>query len=193
MREADERRADERMVLGVFNALTARSGAPLQYALMTDTPVGPIGLARGEGGLCRLDFTRDEDAFLTRLLDRFGDRPLLRQPAKLDAVRRQLDRYFSGRSLRFEVDVDLSAISGFSRRILEATARIPAGRVLTYTEVAAKAGSPRASRAAGNALHNNPVAIIVPCHRIVASSGLGGYGGGIENKKWLLRHEGVAT
>lgn len=192
MKDAAERRAEERIVLGAFSALTARSGPPLRYALMDDTPVGPIGLALSESGLCRLDYTRDEDHFLSRLLDRYGDRPLLRQPSKLDAVRRQLDRYFSGRSLQFSLDVDLSAVGGFSRRVLEAATRIPAGRVLTYTEIAALAGSPRASRAAGNALHNNPVAIIVPCHRIVAAGGkLGGYGGGLSNKRWLLEHEGV--
>ena len=187
-----EQRAEERIVLGAFDALTARRGEPLRYGLMTDTPVGPIGLAVNEAGLCRLDFTKGEDQFLARLLEVFGDRPLLRQPAKLDAVRRQLDRYFSGRSLTFDIDVDLSAVSGFSRKVLQAAARIPPGHVLTYQQIAGKAGSPRASRAAGNALHNNPVAIVVPCHRIVRSGGnLGGYGGGTANKEWLLKHEGA--
>ena len=83
-------------------------------------------------------------------------------------------------------------MSGFARRILEETARIPAGRFLTYSQIAAKAGNAKASRAAGNALHHNPVAIVVPCHRILRSDGsLGGYGGGVSNKEWLLRHEGA--
>ena len=191
MSEAGERRADERIVLGAFDALLARRGDPLRYGVMTDTPVGTLGLAINEAGLCRLDYTGDEEAFLDRLLRSF-DRPLLRQPAALDKVKRQLDRYFSGRSLTFDLDVDLSVVSGFSRKVLQAATRIPPGSVLSYAEIAAKAGSRRASRAAGNALHNNPIAIVVPCHRIVRTGGsLGGYGGGIRNKEWLLRHEGA--
>ena len=83
-------------------------------------------------------------------------------------------------------------MSGFSLRVLQCAARIPPGEVLTYTAIAAKAGNARASRAAGNALHNNPVAIVVPCHRILRSDGsLGGYGGGVPAKAWLLEHEGA--
>ena len=113
----------------------------------------------------------------------------------LDRARRELERYFKGRDLAFDLEVDLSALSGFDRKVLEVTARIPAGKVATYAQVAAKAGNPRASRAAGNALHKNPVAIIVPCHRVLRSDGsLGGYGGGLPVKEWLLRHEGaIAT
>lgn len=188
-----EREALERIVSGAFSQLTGRDGAPLRYAMMTDTPVGVIGLAAGEGGLCRLDFVKDERQFLGRILDAFGDRPVLRSD-QLDPARRQLDRYFAGKRLTFDLDVDLSAVHGFSRRVLEFTARIPPGQVLSYAEIAAKAGNPRASRAAGNALHNNPVAIVVPCHRILRSDGsLGGYGGGVHNKEWLLEHEGART
>ncbi len=185
-----ERRAVERIVLGAYASLTGRGGEPLRWTLMTDTPVGPIGLATGPAGLCRLDFVRDESQFLERVLDAFGDRPLLHDA--LDPERRQLSRYFAGRQLTFDLDVDLSAVSGFSRRVLQATARIPPGRVLSYADVAGRAGNARASRAAGNALHNNPVAIVVPCHRILRSDGsLGGYGGGPDIKAWLLQHEGA--
>lgn len=185
-----ERRAIERIVFGAFSELTGRGGEPLRYAVMTDTPVGPIGLAAGDAGLCRLDYVKDEDEFLQRVLRAFADRPLLRDP--LDAPRRQLDRYFAGRRLTFDLPVDLSAVRGFSRKVLEATAAIPPGEVLSYSDVAAIAGSPRASRAAGNALHANPVAIVVPCHRILRNDGsLGGYGGGTRVKEWLLAHEGA--
>jgi methylated-DNA-[protein]-cysteine S-methyltransferase len=187
---ARERRALEQIVLKVFGSLAGRSGEPLRYTLMADTPVGPIGIAQGSTGLLRLDFVRGEDAFVERLLNAFADRPLLADP--LDRPRRALDRYFSGRSLSFDLPVDLSVMSPFSRRVLEATARIPPGKVATYTQVATRAGNARASRAAGNALHNNPVAIIVPCHRVLRGDGsLGGYGGGLPAKEWLLRHEGA--
>ena len=76
--------------------------------------------------------------------------------------------------------------------MLRATARIPFGGVLSYTQVASRAGSPRGSRAAGNALGSNPIPIVVPCHRVLRSGGaLGGYGGGRERKRWLLELEGA--
>ncbi|MEK6768099.1 MAG: methylated-DNA--[protein]-cysteine S-methyltransferase [Gemmatimonadota bacterium] len=188
---AAERRAVEHIVLGAFEQLTGRRGEPMRYSMMEDTPVGVIGLAAGEKGLRRLDFVKNEAIFVERLFDRYGDRPILRSD-DLDDVRRAMDRYFAGKRLDFDVRVDLSDVSGFSRRVLRETARIPAGKVLTYTEVAARAGNARASRAAGNALHNNPIAIVVPCHRILRSDGsLGGYGGGLPVKEWLLEHEGA--
>ena len=189
-----EQAAIERIVTGAFVKLTGRKGTPLRYAMMTDTPVGTIGLATGDAGLCRLDFVKSEQQFLERILDAFGDRPFLRSD-RLDPARRELDQYFAGKRLDFDLKVDWSTVlSGFARKVLQATARIPAGQVLSYADVAAKAGNARASRAAGNALHNNPVAIIVPCHRIVRSDGsLGGYGGGPPIKAWLLEHEGART
>jgi methylated-DNA-[protein]-cysteine S-methyltransferase len=188
---ARERRAVERIVLGAFDTLTGRRGTPLVYAMMDDTPVGILGLAAGERGLRRVSYARGEDEFLERLLAEHGDVPVLRSDA-LDGVRRALERYFAGRRLDFDLKVDLSGMPEFHRRVLVQTARIPAGHVLTYTEVARRAGSPRASRAAGNALHNNPVAIVVPCHRVLRADGsLGGYGGGLPIKEWLLEHEGA--
>jgi methylated-DNA-[protein]-cysteine S-methyltransferase len=186
-----ERRAVERIVLNAFGALTGRRSEPLRYAMMDGTPVGALGLAAGGRGLRHLTFVKDEDEFLERLLHEHGDVPLLRS-AQLDSVRRALDKYFTGRRLAFDVDLDLESLPSFHRRVLDATARIPAGRVATYSQIATRAGSPKASRAAGNALHNNPVAIIVPCHRVLRADGsLGGYGGGLPIKEWLLRHEGA--
>lgn len=186
-----ERAALERIVAGAFAELTGRTEEPLRYTLMTDTPVGSLGLASGPAGLCCLNYVRDEEHFLKRLLDDYDDRPVFRSDA-LDGVRRELDRYFTGKTLSFDVPVDLSVVHGFSRKVLEAAMRIRPGHVLSYTEIAAKAGNARASRAAGNALHDNPIAIVVPCHRIVRSDGsLGGYGGGLPAKEWLLQHEGA--
>lgn len=186
-----ERGALERIVLGAYRELTGRAQRPIRYAIMDDTPVGLLGLAASEAGLNHVTFIREEDQFVERLLRQHGDQPVMRSNA-LDSVRRELDRYFKGRTLGFDLAVDLSVLSAFDRRVLRATARIPAGKVATYTQVAAKAGNPRASRAAGNALNKNPVAIVVPCHRVLRSDGtLGGYGGGLPVKEWLLRHEGA--
>src|SRR4029079_569040 len=88
------------------------------------------------------------------------------------AVRRELDEYFDGRRRDFDLDIDMALVRGpFTRSILEATARIPFGSVITYREIATEAGSPRGARAAGNALGSNPIPIVVPCHRVVHAGG----------------------
>ncbi len=189
MSAKNERKVEERMVLKAFERLVGRVGEPVRWTLVTDTPVGILGLADAGRGLARLSYVSGDNAFVASLLRDFDERPLL--PASFDAARRELDRYFAGKRLEFDVPVDLSEMSEFDRRVLRATARIPAGRVKTYSQVAKEAGNERASRAAGNALHNNPVAIIVPCHRVLRRDGsLGGYGGGLPVKEWLLQHEG---
>jgi methylated-DNA-[protein]-cysteine S-methyltransferase len=159
-----------------------------------DSPVGKLLLARTPRGLVRLaylDAGSDEEAVLTRLAGTVSPR-VLASPRRLDQPRRELDEYFAGRRRRFEVPLDWQLTRGFGRRVLEATARIPFGSSSTYKQMAADAGSPRASRAAGNALGANPLPIIVPCHRVLhVSGGLGGYTGGLERKRRLLEVEGV--
>jgi methylated-DNA-[protein]-cysteine S-methyltransferase len=92
------------------------------------------------------------------------------------------------------VALDWTLVAPFARRVLRATSQIPYGGVLSYAEVAADAGSPRGFRAAGNALGANPIPIVVPCHRVLRSGGaLGGYGGGLERKRFLLQLEGAPT
>lgn len=156
-----------------------------------DSPFGPLTVAATRRGLVRVAYPdRDVDAVLGELAERVSPR-VLEAPARLDPVRRQLDDYFAGRRREFELPVDWALARGFGRRVLEATARIPAGAVATYRDVAMRAGSPRAVRAAGNALGANRIPIVVPCHRVVRTGGgLGGYTGGLERKERLLRLEG---
>ena len=117
---------------------------------------------------------------------------VLEGPARLDAIRRELSEYFAGQRRRFEVPIDWRLVRGFGRQVLEATAAIDYGRTASYTEVAQRAGSPRAYRAAGNALNRNPVPIVVPCHRVLhTTGGLGGYAGGLDAKRVLLELEGA--
>jgi len=190
-RERDEERAERRLVHRAFERLTGRDGTPLDYAMMDDTPVGLLGLAAGPSGLRRITYVKDEDDFLRRLLADFPGRPIERSAA-LDPVRRELDRYFAGKSLDFDTRVDLSDVSPFQRRVLHELLKVTAGHVTTYSRLAERAGRPRAARAVGNTMHDNPVPIIVPCHRCLRGDGsLGGYGGGLPAKEWLLRHEGA--
>jgi methylated-DNA-[protein]-cysteine S-methyltransferase len=172
----------------------ATAPADVHYALV-DTPVGRLVAARTERGLARLayeDFNGGLDAVLEALAERLSPR-ILEGPAKLDDIRRELDEYFAGRRTSFEVPVDLAAVRGpFGRRILEACAAIPFGETASYREMAGRAGSPGAVRAAGNALGANPIPIVVPCHRVLRTGGgLGGYTGGLHRKEDLLRLEGV--
>lgn len=158
-----------------------------------DSPVGALLVAATPRGLVRVAYPEERpDLVLEELALDLSPR-VLEDPRALDPVRRELDEYFQGRRRRFEARIDWTlAPQGFSRMVLEVTARIPYGSVSTYGEMARRAGSPRAARAAGNALHDNPVPIVVPCHRVVPSSGgIGKYGGSEWRKEWLLRLEGA--
>lgn len=158
----------------------------VRYATV-DSPVGPLLVAASGKGLVRIDY-RGEDA-LEEVASDVSPR-ILR--GTVDRERRELEEYFDGRRRAFEVSVDWSVVRGFTRKVLRQTARLGYGETASYGEVARRAGSPRAARAAGNALGSNPVAIVVPCHRVLhAGGGLGGYGGGLDRKRFLLSLEGA--
>jgi methylated-DNA-[protein]-cysteine S-methyltransferase len=155
-----------------------------------DSPIGPLFVASTEKGLVRLWFGEPTESALQHLAIRLSPR-VMEAPAKLDAVRRQLDEYFEGQRTAFDLPLDWSLSHGFGQRVLQATNRIPYGQVSTYGTVADRAGNRAASRAAGRALGTNPIAVVVPCHRVIGSTGsLTGYGGGMAAKEYLLRLEG---
>jgi len=118
-------------------------------------------------------------------------------PERDDDIARELDEYFAGTRRSFAVHADLSYVDPdhFGRRVLEALTReVPWGETVTYGELADIVGSPRAARAVGNVMAHNPVQILLPCHRVVAAGGIGGYGSsGVEMKRALLAIEGVGT
>ncbi len=155
-----------------------------------DSPLGPLTVAATRRGVLRVAYPeRPLDEVLAQLAATVSPR-VLEAPARLEGVRRELDEYFEGRRRRFEEPIDWTLSRGFFRRVLRATARIAYGRVRTYAEVAASAGSPRAVRAAGNGLGSNPLPVVVPCHRVVRTGGgLGGYTGGLDRKEFLLALE----
>jgi methylated-DNA-[protein]-cysteine S-methyltransferase len=157
-----------------------------------DSPLGPLHAAGTARGLVMLAYGDESlDRRLERLADEVSPR-ILEAPARLDPVRRQLAEYFEGRRRRFEVPIDWSLTRGYAREVLRRTAEIPYGGASSYAEIAYLAGSPRAWRAAGNALARNPIPIVVPCHRVLASGGrIGGYTGGLDRKRFLLGLEGV--
>jgi methylated-DNA-[protein]-cysteine S-methyltransferase len=168
--------------------------ADVHYALV-DSPIGTLVAAATPRGLVTLSYEDRRgggtDAVLDWVAAKLSPR-MLEAPAKLDDVRRELDEYFEGRRREFDLPIDWALTGDFTRRVLTATAAIPFGQVSTYGAVAAQAGNPKASRAAGRALGANPIPIVVPCHRVIGTNGrLTGYTGGLDRKIALLELEGI--
>lgn len=158
---------------------------------IVDSPIGPLLLATSERGLCRISFDPEPDRELESLGRSFGAR-VLRSPRPLDLARRQLDEYFEGRRQGFELATDVERLTPFNRRVLEALAQVPYGALTTYGTLANEAGRPRAARAVGTVMNRNPIPIVLPCHRVVGSTGsLVGYAGGLDRKQKLLELEGA--
>jgi methylated-DNA-[protein]-cysteine S-methyltransferase len=160
------------------------------YCAWVASPFGPVFLARTEKGVCRVSFRKSEDELLWEL----ESRALLPEmaPRKLERERRELSEYFEGKRQRFELPIDLRWGTTFQKRVLQAASRVPFGESCCYGDVAKRVGRPRAQRAVGTALGKNPVAIVIPCHRVVLSGGgIGGYTGGLDVKRTLMKIEGI--
>jgi methylated-DNA-[protein]-cysteine S-methyltransferase len=153
---------------------------------VAETPVGPLLVAVTDQGLCRISFDPEPEREAEQLARTFGVR-VLRVARSIDPVKRELDEYFEGQRREFDLPVDLRGRSEFSRAVLEHLARVPYGEVTTYGSLAARSGRPRAARAVGTIMNRNPIPIVLPCHRVVGSTGsLVGYGGGLDRKRQLL-------
>jgi methylated-DNA-[protein]-cysteine S-methyltransferase len=157
-----------------------------------DTPTGRMLVATDEEGRLRAVEWEDHEPRMRQLLGRhYGANAfVLREGAKPSAARRALEAYFEG-----DLDAlnDLpTATNGtrFQRKVWDALRRIPIGETVSYGALAMRIGQPTASRAVGLANGSNPIAIVVPCHRVIgANASLTGYGGGLQRKRWLLAHE----
>lgn len=161
------------------------------FLSVLDTRLGPIGIAYREQGIVSLQLPRSTIEQTWRDIEKaFPDG--VRRSDVPEAIRHELCAYAEGKCKEFDLPVDLSGARPFQRAVLTAISKIPFGETRSYAWVARAIGKPGAARAVGQALHTNPIPIIIPCHRVVASDGsLGGYGGGLPMKKKLLRLEGV--
>lgn len=156
-----------------------------------DSPLGPLTLDASDEGLRAVSFDpttwpeADPVAAAASVVVDPADHPVLA------AAARQLDAWFDGSTDRLDLPLDVR-VRGFAREVMVAMARIPYGQVRSYGDLAAAMGRDVGSaRAVGRACTTNPVPIVVPCHRVIASDGtLGGYAGGLALKRWLLAHEG---
>jgi len=174
------------------DAAAAEGLLDVAYDLI-DTPVGTLLVAVTGRGLCEISYDPDPERETEALARSFGAR-VLRSPRPTDDARRQLDEYFAGDRRRFDLPLDLRLAREFGRSVLKELARVPYGKLTTYGVLAEKAGHPRAARAVGTVMNRNPVPIVLPCHRVVGSTGaLVGYGGGLERKRALLELEGALS
>jgi methylated-DNA-[protein]-cysteine S-methyltransferase len=157
----------------------------LYYSRM-QSPVGPLLIGVSKEALVALEFDRGLPQKIGGLQIRWEQ-----SEARTRPVRRQLQEYFAGKRCKFELALDLRGTE-FYRRCWQQLLQIPYGETCSYADIARAVGSPKGFRAVGQANHNNPVAIIVPCHRVLAAGcHLGGYGGGLPVKAYLLRLEGA--
>jgi len=165
------------------------------YDMIPRTMVGDVLIAATPKGLCAVLFGKAGRGVLEkRLAAMFPGETLAPNRSQLARYRGEIEEYFALKRSRFKMAVDLSAVRRpFQRKVLRTLHALPFGRVITYGELAARSGSPGAARAVGTAMSKNPLSLVIPCHRVVGASGaLGGYSGGLPNKKTLLVHEGVA-
>lgn len=159
------------------------------------SPIGPLLVAVTDVGVVRVGFGHENrDSLLGELMHRLSPRQV-GPPRRTDEALRQLEEYFEGRRERFDAAVDWRLSQGHRRRVLEILPAVaPFGQVAYYRDLAVATGRPGASRAVGTAMATNPAPVVVPCHRVVRSDGrIGAYRGGIDAKRWLLRHEGSLT
>lgn len=162
-----------------------------RYGFM-ETPVGPVLIAVTEKGVCEVSYLAHTDTYdALRQVEQRGFIVQERQQA-VSPIVDELATYFGGDRKSFDVEVDLTGVTDFTRAVLNATSYIPYGKVTTYGEIATMINKPGASRAVGNALGRNPVPVVIPCHRVVLASGaMGWYTGGPHIKEALLDIEGV--
>lgn len=158
------------------------------------TPVGEVLLITGpEGAVRALDFAGYEPR-MHRLLARHSPGAILTEGRGPERVRKAVLAYFEGDVRALDALPVKTGGTDFQRSVWAALRAIPVGQTRSYGQLAAAIGSPKAVRAAGLANGQNPIALIVPCHRVIGANGtLTGYAGGLERKRWLLAHEGVGT
>jgi methylated-DNA-[protein]-cysteine S-methyltransferase len=153
----------------------------LMALINVTTPAGTFGVEGDDRGVTRISMPSERRRATPGVA-----------PSPVQQLARQIERYASGGRVDYSLELLVwPAVSPFTRAVWEALPEIPRGDVRTYGDVAIMIDRPHAARAVGNALNQNPFALVIPCHRVVAANGIGGYGGGVEVKRALLALEGV--
>ena len=163
------------------------------YYTTFDTARGRVGLLGSRAGLRRVTLPQPSEAEARTWLG-IDHQPAFLSPERFQSLAERLQAYYDGRPVDFSDELDLAAATDFQREVWLSTRRIPYGETRSYSWVAGQIGNPQARRAVGQALHRNPIAVIIPCHRVVGSDGgLGGFGGGAAMKKMLLELESATV
>lgn len=167
-----------------------QSAPPIVYYAFFPSPIGRIGIAATPRGICRVTFNARADSdFRNRLRREYRCRPV-RRDRHFKSIASRLRSYFSGQPVRFNVKIDLNKGTPFQQKVWEFLRSIPYGQTRSYRSVARGIGHPNSFRAVGGACGNNPIGILIPCHRVIkATGGLGGFTGGLRVKRRLLRLE----
>ena len=158
-----------------------------------DSPIGPLRIAEEEGHIVEISFmeadTRKEFKGTVAAAPKAKGKKKAETPPVIQACIAELEAYFAGKLREFTVPIKLTG-TDFRKKVWAALLTIPYGQTISYKQLAERIGQPSAVRAVGGANHHNPVSIIVPCHRVIGASGtLTGYGGGLDNKAFLLELE----
>ena len=162
----------------------------ITYAAL-DTPIGRLLIAKTGSGLCKISLpSKNDSSFFHWLKDHFPKEKIVENADSLSVEINQLQQYFDGERSKFTFSLDLRT-TPFRNNTLQKVAKIPFGKTASYKDIAVQINNKKAVRAVGSANAWNPIPIVIPCHRVIAHNGsLGGYGGGLPMKKWLLKHEG---
>lgn len=175
----------------IMGAAPTKSEQKLLMAQWIDTPLGPMLAIADDEALYLLEFTerRALEKEIEDLRKKHHAGILPGHTAVLKQIKKELEDYFAGKSLQFKTPLKLTG-SDFQQTVWRALMKIPPGETQSYAQLAKTCGNPKGFRAAANANGRNQLAIIIPCHRVINADGeLGGYGGGIDRKMWLLNHE----
>ncbi|MGB9772647.1 MAG: methylated-DNA--[protein]-cysteine S-methyltransferase [Bacteroidota bacterium] len=162
------------------------------YCTSFQSSIGTIYVASTDRGICKISLPREtKKDFIAWLHQHFDDYAVVESRSKNKTLIDELSRYFKRRLVQFTLPLDDRG-TPFQRKVWRELLRVPYGRTITYKELARRVGAPKAYRAIGQALHANPLPILVPCHRVIGSDGsLKGYTSGVKTKEFLLRLEGA--
>ena len=165
------------------------------YGKLEHSIISELFIAIRKKQIVVVNFGVTEDDFLQKIEKQFNS-PIYFAPDETNEAIQQVRDYLNGQRITFDLPTNISIMTEFQQQVLKATQQIPRGKIATYMDIARRIGNPKAVRAVGQALGRNPIPIVIPCHRVIASNGtLGGYsgGGGLETKVKLLKLEGALS
>ena len=158
-----------------------------------NTPMGYVYIAVSDKGLCRVNSDSSSiEQFAQEVEEIYPDKNVIFDNKQIKGIREKIVEYFSFERKKFNIKLDLSHLTDFQQKVLETCSKLGFGETVSYGELALRSGNPKAGRAVGNVMSKNPIALVIPCHRVIAASGkIGGYTGGLHKKRLLLKLENV--